>query len=848
MPTLLLAFASSFVAQGSPSFPLEDLNRPLPVVSDVREFEFMDLDGDGDKDILLFASPWLSPHVRAIENDGAGNFAWHERAPLVPPVSTHEHGITLGDLDNDGDQDFVAGGTPFFNDGGGRFTAGSNLIQIYEGSAVIADLSGDGNPDIALRGRAANGLFLGDGAGGFVDASSQLPAIPSGLSPLVAFDVDLDGDIDLASGHSVLSNDGAANFVLRARGIPPAYSSWMEVADADGDGYLDVFTVEPNGQLTLFRNDAGIRFLRLATLAAPAPNSLTVADLNGDGAPDVLSAEASLLLVNDGRGNFTDASSKLPPIASVFGFHQYSSQRQRLDDVDGDGDLDVLFLNSGSTPVPFKKWLNTGDLDFVEAPSQFSYGDFDSLALGDIDGDGDLDLIGQKPTHAQYSSHLSVAAVRLNDGSGAFTDAPDIFRNIPPSEQVGDATDLAVGDVDGDGDLDLLWVQKDASQQVIRLQLNVGERGFIDASGQLPRVPLGAATVALADFDQDGDLDVFVGSYTYGVGSPLSELWANDGSGLFTHSAGAIPPRNEGASAVDVGDVNGDGNLDVFAAGFSQYTLFLGDGAGSFTDGTLQLPAPPAIGDRQTNALVLADLDGDGDLDAYTANGEFDGPSGYHGNYGDGDDQLLINDGSGVFTVDPSHVSAEHVGQNLVAADFDMDGDVDIVAGSLPRIFLSRQWGGLTRYYENQGNGSFVLAPEPIGFADSLVAGDVDGDGDPDLVQRFRVLTNTQRSLSLRTTPRPGRSLTLLLHGEANSPFVLAVSQRRANLVTDFGALFLDPNAILFTVPGQTGSKGRALRTFEVPVELVGETAYWQALVGAPPQSTNFMSTVFLAY
>src|SRR5262245_52991049 len=132
-----------------------------------------------------------------------------------------------------------------------------------------------------------------------------------------------------------------------------------------------------------------------------------------------------------------------------------------------------------------------------------------------------------------------------------------------------------------------------------------------------PMIPWDAdpsAAVALGDADGDGDLDVLVGNY----GTP-DRLYRNDGSGVLTSALGALPAIVNNTRALGFGDLDGDGDLDLLIGNDGiQDRLYLGNGAGAFVDATSQFPSFP--GPDSTRGIALGDVDGDGDLDAIFAN------------------------------------------------------------------------------------------------------------------------------------------------------------------------------------------------------------------------------------
>lgn len=290
-----------------------------------------------------------------------------------------------------------------------------------------------------------------------------------------------------------------------------------------------------------------------------------------------------------------------------------------LGDLDGDGDLDAYVAVAGTDVL----WLNNGDGVF-SADDQALSSDpgLSAVALGDLDSDGDLDVFVGVYGHNE---------VWLNDGAGGLTDS---------GQRLGSegSNGVALGDVDDDGDLDAVAANGDASSPANRLWLNDGgaqggSEGVFSDSGQL----LGAGWsngVALGDVDGDGDLDI------YFARTGFDEVWLNDGTGQFTADPQPLPS----GTSIDValGDLDGDDDLDVWVAtssGASQVWLNDG-GAQGGSEGNLSNSGQGLGANR---AVALADLEQDGDLDAVTVRSI--SPDSF---------DAWLNDGQGLFALEQS--------------------------------------------------------------------------------------------------------------------------------------------------------------------------------------------------
>jgi hypothetical protein len=356
----------------------------------------------------------------------------------------------------------------------------------------------------------------------------------------------------------------------------------------------------------------------------------------------------------------------------------------RLGDVDGDGDLDAVLANGpGNTDYagePNSVWLNDGHGRVAHsgqrliASQKSSWDDSHAVVLGDLDGDGDLDVVFGNAIQSPNT-------VWMNDGTGRFELHGEHSMKVLTEFGYGVSEGVALGDLDGDGDLDAYvgnccrgeWIVSSGggidargySEAHNMAWLNDGKGGFAD-SGQL----LGnesTLAVALGDLDGDGDLDAFVANkHDRGeapVAGPANEVWLNGGQGRFTDSGQRLGQVN--SYAVALGDVDRDGDLDALVGNGAPGTpgqaneIWLNDGSGGFVDSGQE------VGRGNARAVALIDLDGDGDLDALVDQ--------------DTGSQIWMNDGTGRFQ-DSDQRLAHATGYAVDAGDVDGDGDVDVLA------------------------------------------------------------------------------------------------------------------------------------------------------------------------
>jgi hypothetical protein len=349
------------------------------------------------------------------------------------------------------------------------------------------------------------------------------------------------------------------------------------------------------------------------------------------------------------------------------------------------------------------------------------------VRAGDIDKDGDLDLIaGNRPGDA------ALIRVLVNQ-QGKFEN--DSARRLPaiPS-QIPFGADL--GDIDRDGDLDIVLAMGggQGGGEPDRMLVNTGAGLFQDeTASRLAGVVINRSFVArFCDIDSDGDLDLFVGTL---AGEP-ARLWVNDGSGRYSDESGSRLQQvgSFSVAAADCADPDKDNDNDLVLGtgeptqgGVNQVNrVFINSNRGFFTDET----AYRVSFEQGTNTLAIKylDVDGDGDLDVFACNAPII-PAGLAGRA-----MLWINDGKGFF----SDETALHLPFGVFNcidfdfADFDSDKDLDI---AMVRVQQTPQAPNLLLM--NDGRGYFIAADLPAEGGNEggsgVVFKDLTGDGKPDI-------------------------------------------------------------------------------------------------------------------
>ncbi len=611
--------------------------------------------------------------------------------------------VTAADMDRDGDQDLLycgmaAGKVAWYEnrDGKGSFTA-EHVVSLEAGwcrDVLAADLDSDGDLDVVSAGNTDD---------------------DTGLVFWVVWYENVDG-LGTFGSQLVLRHSADSD-------IPSTGS--IRAADLDHDGDLDVVSSYSNGPLVWFANTNGEgNFGPEQLIGSGLVRDL--ADLDGDGDLDVLSTGDSgstdirWYENTDGRGHFS---------WRTIGTSTGSVDRTRAVDLDGDGDLDVLFASRAQNTIG---WCENTDGQGSFGPQRVitrAGNGPRSVFAGDLDGDGDLDVLSssQGPDSPGTSS---IDWYENTDGTGNFGAGHAITRNVELARCAHAA------DLDGDGDLDVISASgrdsKIAWYENLDARATFGPQVVVVEDGPpYPIVP--------ADMDGDGDLDLLSAGLCAGI---IAWYENTDGTGKFgprqliarfefdfpnpNSCFGGLPYQTPDPWPIIARDIDGDGDLDVVASSEQELVWYENmGGAGTFS-------SPHRIG-RPGGVLLsldVADIDGDADLDVFYTNGN--NVTAWHENL----------DGAGNFG--PQRVIARASSpsglEGSIPADFDSDGDLDAAVVSI------RWWDDGTHMmqwdlYENvDGRGTFG-SPRVMGSLTEIwamplfsTAADLDGDGDLDLV------------------------------------------------------------------------------------------------------------------
>lgn len=557
--------------------------------------------------------------------------------------------IRAGDLDGNGSDEILVLGrqnTRFeiFRPGGS-----ANAVDVGEPivDLLLEDFDGDGVLDLVLlTSNTGSGaqlrVWTGNGASAFVPART----FPAQSNPrrIFAVDVDDDGDLDVLTDDDLVGqvdllvhrNDGSAVFSAPVR--TTLIQQYWEVFDVvtetfAGDGHPDLLIGAGQsgntGALFSALGDGAGGFSLHDALPLRAED-FELVDFDGDGSRDLVTVDGQVLTParDGGLGGFRPA----------FSLDTLGAPATVAVDFDRDGIEDLALSDRDDPLVHLLRADGEGNLTLVatatlSAPTH-------SLVAGDVDGDGDDDLVGLTP--GQVST-------MPNNGSGQFA-AP---VTSPITGFVG--YKVASGDLDGDGRLDLVLTDKRSSAASILLGRSDG--GFDETTWDMGDI---GGDIRLRDVTGDGQLDLV---HVSAIDQKLV-VRPGQGDGSFGASSRFSFPAS--SRYIAVGDVDGDQDDDVLVARNQGAVLLLNDGAGRFARSQVISGLPVSA-----EALALLDLDGDGDRDAVLLGAEVRSS------------MVLLENVGGTFVTSSPPIAVAAIDGCIPGAighgDFDADGRVDLV-------------------------------------------------------------------------------------------------------------------------------------------------------------------------
>lgn len=731
------------------------------VASSLAPLLIEDIDGDGELDLAHARTDFS---IDVFRGTGPGTFDPVPATNLVlPGTPPKEHdnivAMELCDLDGDGDRDLLVSNVKPTDFEKGQdplpalvaFRQLAPLVFEDEPTAVgeadidardrrqfvSGDVDADGRMDVLVAdagefGTSSSGelvIEFQDAQGEFEKLALAATDEDRKVRTVALADLDQDGDLDVIAGHGAASVFGPGGFV-------PAYSGritiFWQVAPRE-------FASEPTILVSPSSQANGLGHL----------NSVDVGDMNDDGLLDIVGfgRDGVLIFFAEAPGVFDPTPWSHPflqdPEEPTLLLYRRSVHPIAPQDIDGDGDLDLLFrdLFTGEVEILFQygRGLESFDEDPTELTLQaFTDGAIDCVAA-DFDSDGDLDIA---------SSNAGLAG---NSGSNNFTifaqTAPREFvstplsLSTPPGSLEGPATtnptQIEAADMDQDGDRDLIGVTERVDfirvyfqDEDATFEESVALGPFLTDPADILSIALGPMnSLAIGDVESDGDLDIVAASGR----SSQAIVWEQTSAGVFEEGLtldGSVALGEPEASprAITLGDLDDDGSPEVLMNTLVDTPQSLLIFAG------LEGRAAPlaSVGPGAHDQTRVADLDGDGRLDLIGSRPD-----------SEGNPQVLLSlqqpDGS--FATVPLEINATGNGmasrgdKNLWPADLDSDGDLDLcvvvdVVGNFPGANIAS-----IAFFEQVAPGRFAKRPRQLPFGgSSLLLDDVDGDGELDIV------------------------------------------------------------------------------------------------------------------
>ena len=708
---IILFLLQYTLAIGQPNFNHHIISENF--IGRTYDIDTMDLDNDGDLDFVL--ASWTKNNITWFENDGNGNFGQQH---IITQDLLSVKDIDFLDVDGDGLLDLLSASQNdnkigwFKNLGNGNFGPINIISLLVDGPRSICgfDFDLDGDNDVFSSSMMDNKIAwyenLGNGTFGpqNIISTNHLWA-----NRLKIADLDLDGDTDLIS-TGILDNKIAwyrneengtwsSQIVITTQCLG---ASDINLVDLDNDGDLDILTCAPgDDQVSFFLNDGAGNFGLEVVISTNlnGPNGITTGDFDMDGFIDVAYSiyfieESTMWQKNLGNGSFS------PPIYidSITGLGISTSLA--CGDFDGNGYLDLIVPSDGTILMYFNDSSSFGERQTI------TYGVLApmDIELADMDGDSLLDVIGCGTEQIAWFK---------NEGNGKTNFGGQI------SISCSNVFDIASGDIDSDGDIDIIsaafgnerleWYENDGYG-------DFGDPILISDSAKY------SSRVEAGDLNNDGLIDIVLGNgmiQSYNI-TKLS-IWLNTGNGTFSNEI-ILHQDSIPITDIIILDEDSDGDNDIIAV-LGKIWLFTNNGSGTFTKDILTNVVTHA------HEIDTADLDGDGNLDILCLS-SFGGINTIHLSWF----ERLPGGGYSFVQIIESGMYASG---DITTIDMDNDGDKDILVDNCTEISIPGYYVyGSYSLFENDGNGNF--GPEIL-IADSLqptkfVVYDFDNDGDDDFL------------------------------------------------------------------------------------------------------------------
>ncbi|HEY1064300.1 MAG TPA: FG-GAP-like repeat-containing protein [Candidatus Saccharimonadales bacterium] len=652
-----------------------------------------DIDGDGDKDVLVANT---TTTVSLYKNDGTGTFAASGTVTFSNAIAS----IVMADLDGDGDQDIVAVGSTSssgwayvgLNNGTGTSYSISTVTSAvaYAKQVVIADINNDGNKDILIANSNAGTVSTFKNNGNATFATRVDVTVGSTITAITTTDIENDNDQDIVVTYgttsgvlATLANNGTGTFATPLVYTTSTYPAFLVADDINADGYNDI-VVGASGMVAVHRNSGLGSFGARSQYTGGGSSSFAVTLLDGDKDGDIDIAAGNTtaggtVFWNDGIEFVTPVTQNLR--ASV----QVAMTKP--------GDIGVL------TQAAVGQTANL-----------YQANDSDGNLLMAVSAEGKLSVGG---------APVSYSITTVSDG----TLTPDTMKTDIYAGVSGPRYNI-LNDFDGDGDKDIVTMNTylNYSSDYYNCSLSIFKNNGDGTYGTRTDFAANSAnnssacytTFGSADFDGDGDKDLAV-IYSVNGSTATVYLYLNNGSGTFTAGTNYTAPFSYYYTEMAFADVDGDGDQDMAIGGNGGVSVYKNNGNATFAAAVVSSASSRVTG------VKFADLDGDGDQDMAVASfADYPSNTAYL--------DVFKNNGTGTFTKASNTAGSRSWG--ITVGDYDGDGDIDIA------MAIGGTSGDATtvRIYKNPGNGTFSTGTNFTGAGNTLSTGDLDGDGDQDIL------------------------------------------------------------------------------------------------------------------
>ncbi len=668
------------------------------------------MDGDGDLDIVSAST--LDDTIAWHENDGAANPSW--TAADIATSADGARDVHVADMDGDGDLDIVSASQNddtiawYENDGAVDPTwtaANIDTNADYAFGVHVADMDGDGDLDIVSASKDDDTIawYESNASDKNLDTDAVAGTDYTAASGTLTFEA---GDTSATFTVPVLADSAPENNETATMTLSSASNA--TISDA-------------TGTLTITDDDS-ISFTA-ANIATSADGAwgIYVADMDADGDLDIVSAaqydDTIAWYENDGAANPSWSAANIATSAN-------NAKDVYVADMDGDGDLDIVSASRADNTIAWYESDGAANPSWTAANIATSADGAYDVHVADMDGDGDLDIVSA-------SKDDDTIAWYENDGAA---DPSWSAANIATNADV--ALAVQVADMDGDGDLDI--VSASQNDDTIAWYENDGAVDPTWTAANIATSADGAFDVHVGDMDGDGDIDIISASSF----DNTIAWYENDGASDPSWSAANIATTAAAAKAVFVGDIDGDGDLDIVSASKNDDTIawYENDGAADPTWTAADI-ATNADGAKD---VFIADMDGDGDLDIVSAS-SIDDTIAWYENTCDGSDPLVLDlDGDGIellglgsgvqfdVNVDGALETTGWVGPDdgLLAMDLDGSGQIEDMSEVFSEVFNGGNYtDSLAALASLDSNADQVISAEDDQFDEILVWHDSDSDG-----------------------------------------------------------------------------------------------------------------------